>query len=362
MAEHMLILGLKNKQTGKKYHVAAAFPSACGKTNLAMLIPTIEGWEVTCVGDDIAWMKFGDDGRLHAINPEFGYFGVAPGTSMDSNPNAMLSMTENAIFTNVALTEDGDVWWEGMTKEAPPIAEDWKYNKGWTPRSDTVSSHPNSRFTALASQCPVVDPEWENPEGVPIDAIMFGGRRAGQLPLVFQSNSWQHGTFIGATMASEKTAAAAGGVGAIRFDPMAMLPFCGYNMGAYLQHWIDMGKKGGDKMPKIFNVNWFRKAEDGHWLWPGFGDNSRVLEWIVRRCEGDVGGVETPIGVLPRKSDLNLDGLDMSEADLDELLSVDKQKWLDSLAGLEEHFAKFGDKLPQELNDELAALEARLKS
>jgi phosphoenolpyruvate carboxykinase (GTP) len=361
MAEHMLILGLKGPE-GKKYHVAAAFPSACGKTNLAMLIPTIPGWEVTCVGDDIAWMKFDAEGRLRAINPEAGFFGVAPGTSMKSNPNAILSLTKDAIFTNVALTEDGDIWWEEMTGTPPAIAEDWKHNKGWKPGCGSPAAHPNARFTAPASQCPAIDPEWENPEGVPIDAIVFGGRRASLMPLVFESFNWQHGTFLGATMASEKTAAAAGGLGQLRFDPMAMLPFCGYHMGDYFKYWIECGVRGGDKMPKVFHVNWFRKGEDGRWLWPGFGENSRVLKWIVERVSGGAQASETPIGYLPAPGALDLAGLSISEDDLKELMSVEPAKWLEALPAIGEHFATFGDHLPKELADELAGLKARLQS
>jgi phosphoenolpyruvate carboxykinase (GTP) len=360
MAEHMLILGLKSPE-GKKYHVAAAFPSACGKTNLAMLIPTIPGWEVTCVGDDICWMKFDAEGRLRAINPESGFFGVAPGTSMKSNPNAMRSFEANAIFTNVALTADGDVWWEDMTDVPPAIAEDWKRNKDWKPGCGAPAAHPNARFTAPAGQCPVIDPQWQDPAGVPIDAIVFGGRRATQMPLVFQAFDWQHGTFVGATMASEKTAAAAGGLGELRFDPMAMLPFCGYHMGDYFKHWIECGKKGGDKMPAIFHVNWFRKAADGRWLWPGFGENSRVLKWIVERVEGKAAAVKTAIGYLPEEGALDMSGLDISAADLAELMSVDPALWQASVEEFKKHFAKFGDHLPKELADELAALEARLQ-
>jgi phosphoenolpyruvate carboxykinase (GTP) len=333
MAEHMLILGLKNTE-GNKYHIAAAFPSACGKTNLAMLISTIPGWEVTCVGDDIAWMKFGEDGRLYAVNPEAGFFGVAPGTSMESNPNAMKCLHANTLFTNVALTADGDVWWEDMTDEVPPIAEDWRCNTGWKPGGDKPAAHPNSRFTTPAEQCPAIDANWENLRGVPIDAIIFGGRRATQMPLIFESFNWQHGTFLGATMASEKTAAAAGGLGELRFDPMAMLPFCGYHMGDYFAHWLKMGERGGDRMPRIFHANWFRKDADGRWLWPGFGENSRVLKWVIQRVEGAVPGVETPIGTLPADGELDLEGLDMTSADMDELLNVDKDQWLASLPAM----------------------------
>jgi len=359
MAEHMLILGLKNPE-GKKYHICAAFPSACGKTNLAMMIPTIPGWEVTCVGDDIAWMKFGANGRLHAINPEAGFFGVAPGTSMDTNPNAMESLRENSLFTNVALTSQGDVWWEEMTGEPPAGLVDWHGNN-WTPDSETPAAHPNARFTAPASQCPAIDPNWEDPAGVPIDAIVFGGRRATQMPLVLQAFNWQHGTFVGATMASEKTAAAAGGLGQLRFDPMAMLPFCGYNMGDYFQHWLNIGKQTDpEKLPKIFHVNWFRKGADGHWLWPGFGENSRVLKWIIERVEGKTGAVESPIGHLPSPGDLDLNGLNIPPKDLEDLLSVAPVQWLETLPTIRDHLEKFGGRLPQELWTEFNRLEERL--
>lgn len=360
MAEHMLILKLTSPEGIVKF-IAAAFPSACGKTNLAMLQPTIPGWKVECVGDDIAWMKFGEDGRLHAINPEAGFFGVAPGTSDKTNYNAMRSFDKNAIFTNVALTDDGDVWWEDMTDEPPAHLIDWKGND-WTPDSGTPSSHPNARFTARADQCPVIAAEYDDPNGVPIDAILFGGRRASTIPLVNEARDWNHGTFLGSIMASEKTAAATGGLGELRHDPMAMLPFCGYHMGDYFAHWIAMGKKGGDKMPKVFYVNWFRKGEDGRWLWPGFGENSRVLKWVVERCAGQADAVETPIGFLPTEGALDIDGLNMSEADLKELMSVDIDGWLNDFASIDAHFAKFGDKLPQGLRDEAASLKARLEA
>ncbi|MDH3583658.1 MAG: phosphoenolpyruvate carboxykinase (GTP), partial [Phycisphaerae bacterium] len=360
MAEHMLILKLTSP-TGDVRFIAAAFPSACGKTNLAMLEPTVDGWKVECVGDDIAWMKFGPDGRLRAINPEAGFFGVAPGTSYETNPNAMEALKENSIFTNVGLTDDGDVWWEEMTDTPPAHLIDWHGNQ-WTPESEKKAAHPNARFTAPASQCPVIAPEWTDPNGVPIDAILFGGRRAGVVPLVSEALSWQHGTFLGSIMASEKTAAAAGGLGQLRRDPMAMLPFCGYHMGDYFAHWLAMGKKGGAKMPKVFYVNWFRKDENGRWLWPGYGENSRVLKWIVQRCSGDAEAIDTPIGRLPTPGSLDLGGLNLSADDLATLLHVDVEGWLAETAQIDEHFAKFGNKLPDGLKQELADLKARLQA
>ena len=360
LAEHMLVLKLTSPDGDVKF-VAAAFPSACGKTNLAMMNPTIPGWKVECVGDDIAWMKFGPDGRLYAINPEAGFFGVAPGTSDDTNPNAMQSVKENAIFTNCALTDDGDVWWDEMTPHPPAHLKDWHGND-WTPESETKTSHPNARFTAPARQCPVIAPQWEDPRGVPIDAILFGGRRASTVPLIAEALSWQHGTFLGSIMGSEKTAAATGGLGQLRRDPMAMLPFCGYNMGDYWQHWLNMGEKGGNKMPRIFYVNWFRKNAEGKWLWPGFGENSRVLKWVVERCLGKGSSTETPIGKLPTKDGLDLSGLDIPEEDLDELLSVDVSGWLNELPSIKEHYARFEDTLPSGLSQELAALEQRLNA
>ncbi len=359
MAEHMLILKLTSAEGDVKY-IAAAFPSACGKTNLAMMNPTIDGWKVECVGDDIAWMKFGPDGRLYAINPEAGFFGVAPGTNYDSNPNAMESLKENSIFTNVALTDDGDVWWEDIDGPTPGHLIDWNGND-WAPGSDKKAAHPNARFTAPAKQCPVIAPNWEDPAGVPIDAILFGGRRAGTQPLAMQAFDWEHGTFLGSVMASEKTAAAAGGLGQLRFDPMAMLPFCGYHMGDYWAHWLSMGEKGGDKMPKVFYVNWFRKDDSGKWLWPGFGENSRVLKWVCERCDGKADATETPIGMLPTADALDLDGLGIPAEDLAELLRVDNAEWLDFVNTAKEHYAKFGDKLPAKLKAQLEALEARLK-
>jgi phosphoenolpyruvate carboxykinase (GTP) len=366
MAEHMLILKLTSPEGVVKF-IAAAFPSACGKTNLAMMKPTLDGWKVECVGDDIAWMKFDDDGRLRAINPEAGFFGVAPGTSDKTNPNAMVSLKENSIFTNCALTDDGDVWWEEMTDDEPAHLVDWHGND-WAPGTDAKAAHPNARFTAPASQCPVIAPEWEDPDGVPIDAILFGGRRAGVIPLVTEARDWQHGTFLGSVMGSEKTAAATGGLGQLRRDPMAMLPFCGYHMGDYWAHWLEMGKKGGagegefGKMPRIFYVNWFRKGDDGRWLWPGFGENSRVLKWIVERCNGTANVTETPIGNIPAEGELDLDGLDMPAADLTELMSVDLDGWLNEIKDIEEHYSKFGERLPAELRGELDGLKQRLEA
>jgi phosphoenolpyruvate carboxykinase (GTP) len=359
LAEHMLILGLTSPGGVKRY-ITGAFPSACGKTNLAMLIPTIPGWKAECVGDDIAWMKFGDGGRLYAINPEYGFFGVAPGTSMDSNPNAMLSMTQNSIFTNVALTPDGDVWWELMTEKEPERLVDWK-GQDWTPGCGRLASHPNARFTAPAGQCPVIDAAWEDPRGVPISAFLFGGRRANIVPLVHEAFNWQHGTFMGSIACSEKTAAAAGKVGELRRDPFAMLPFCGYHMGDYFAHWLEIGKKTNtDKLPKIFYVNWFRKTPDGRWLWPGYGENSRVLKWIFERIEGTAKAVKTPIGYIPAPGAIDTSGLDISGEDMTELLKVDTGDWLKEVESIKEHYSQFGERFPQGLRDELAALEKRL--
>ena len=358
MAEHMLILKLTNPEGEAKF-IAAAFPSACGKTNLAMLDPTIEGWKAETIGDDICWMKFGEDGRLYAINPETGFFGVAPGTSNHSNYNAMQTLTENCIYSNVALTDDGDVWWEQMTEEAPTHTIDW-LRRSWTPGAGRPAAHPNSRFTAPAAQCPVIAPEWEDPKGVPIDAILFGGRRASVVPLVTEAMDWKQGTFLGSIMASEKTAAASGVQGDIRRDPMAMLPFCGYHMGDYFAHWLKMGEKGGAKMPKIFYVNWFRKSPEGKFLWPGYAENSRVLKWIFERCDDNAEAVDTPIGRVPAEGALDVKGLDMQAGSLKDLTRVDTAGWKEELPLIREHFATFGDKLPKGLMEELAALEKRL--
>ena len=368
MAEHMLILGLE-KPNGETKYIAAAFPSACGKTNLAMLIPPKEylekGYKIHTVGDDIAWIRVGADGRLYAINPENGFFGVAPGTNEKSNPNALASTKKGTIFTNVCHNlENNTVWWEGLDKNPPKKAVDWKGNP-WTP--DTVdadgkpvkAAHPNSRFTAPAVNCPCISSEFENPEGVPLDAIIFGGRRAKTTPLVYESKSWENGVFIGSIMASETTAAAAGAVGVVRRDPMAMLPFCGYNMGDYFAHWLDMKNKS-DKLPKIFNVNWFRTDENGHFIWPGFGDNMRVLDWIIKRCEGAVDADETAIGFVPKAEDINIDGLDINIETLKGLLDVDKDMWKSEAEGIEEFYTKFGDKLPETLRSELETLKANL--
>jgi phosphoenolpyruvate carboxykinase (GTP) len=359
LAEHMLILKLTSPANEVKY-VAAAFPSACGKTNLAMLEPTISGWRVETVGDDIAWMKFGKDGQLYAINPEAGFFGVAPGTSMQSNPNAMRGLHANVIFTNVGKTDDNDIWWEQMGKK-PAHLIDWQ-GKDWTPESKTPAAHPNARFTAPASQCPVIAKEWEDPNGVPISAILFGGRRATVVPLVHEARDWQHGTFLGSIISSETTAAAAGKVGALRRDPMAMLPFCGYNMASYWAHWLKIGRAQGAKMPRVYYVNWFRKSAAGEFLWPGFGDNGRVLKWVFERCAGKAQGIETPIGVVPRASDLDLTGLTLDEDDVSELLAVDREGWRSEVPLIREYYASFGARMPRELNAELDALEKRLLS
>ena len=359
LAEHMLILKLTNPAGESKY-IAAAFPSACGKTNLAMLVPTIPGWKAETIGDDICWMKFREDGRLYAINPESGFFGVAPGTSYGTNANAMETLYGNSIFTNTALTSDGDVWWEGMTEQAPARATDWRGNM-WTPEVDTPAAHPNARFTAPASQCPSIAPEWQDPDGVPISAILFGGRRGTTVPLVTEAVDWEHGVFLGSMMASETTAAAAGAVGKLRFDPMAMLPFCGYNMGDYFAHWLSIGAKSDPaNLPKIFFVNWFRRDENGRFLWPGYGENSRVLKWVFERVAGLTGAVETPLGYLPTESDLDTVGLDVAPDDLAQLLTVDADGWLAAIPQIRAHFAQFDGALPQELSKALDTLESNL--
>ncbi len=360
LAEHMLILKLTNPEGEVKY-ITGAFPSACGKTNLAMLVPTIPGWKVETIGDDIAWMKFGKDGRLYAINPEAGFFGVAPGTSMESNPNAMLSIKKNTIYTNVALTDDKDVWWEGMDGDTPSHLIDWK-GQDWYPDTGTPAANPNARFTAPAHQCPSIAPEWEDPEGVPISAILIGGRRPGTIPLVHESFDWEHGIFLGSIMGSEITAATISDkIGQVRRDPFAMLPFIGYHVCDYLHHWIEVGKKTEeDKLPKIFYVNWFRKDKDDKWLWPGFGDNSRVLKWIFERVSGKGDAIKTPIGYLPTKDAIDISGLDISQDAMGELLSVDKEEWLKEIASIRDHYETYGERLPKELAEQLEALETRL--
>ncbi len=359
LAEHMLILKLTSPKN-KTHYIAAAFPSGCGKTNLAMLEPTIPGWKVETIGDDICWMRPGPDGRLYAINPEAGFFGVAPGTGMKTNANAIRSLYANSLFTNVALTDDGDIWWEGLTEEPPAHLIDWKGND-WTPDSEEVSSHANSRFTAPAEQCPSISDEWDNPAGVPISAILFGGRRATNVPLVAQARSWNHGVFMGATISSEMTAAAVGGLGQLRRDPFAMLPFCGYNMADYWGHWVNMGRTFAN-VPKLFQVNWFRKNESGDFIWPGFGENSRVLAWVVDRLENEAEGIDSPVGILPIREDLPLTGLEISDADLDALFDVDKASWLTECDLTEEYFSQFDGRVPAELQAELADLKARLNS
>jgi phosphoenolpyruvate carboxykinase (GTP) len=362
MAEHMLILKMTSPE-GRVHYMSAAFPSACGKTNLALMRPSVPGWKVETIGDDICWMKFGADGRLHAINPEAGFFGVAPGTNAETNANAMATLHSNCIFTNCALTDDGDVWWEGMTSGAhtPKHLIDWRGND-WTPASKTPAAHPNARFTAPARQCPIIAPEWEDPRGVPISAILFGGRRASVVPLVNEARDWRHGTFLGSVIASEKTAAAAGKIGELRRDPMAMLPFCGYNMADYWQHWLHIGQRAGARLPRLYTVNWFRKSADGDFLWPGYGENSRVLKWIFERCEGTAKAVETPIGNLPAADELELGGLDIDPADLKVLLSVDHDGWLAEVPLIREYYARFGEKLPKELLAEVDGLEKRLRA
>ena len=360
MAEHMLILKLTSP-AGKVHYVAGAFPSQCGKTNLAMIEPTLEGWTAEMIGDDIAWMRFGPDGRLYAVNPEFGLFGVAPGTGMHTNPQAVRTIEQgNSIFTNVALTDDGDVWWEGLTEEPPAHLIDWK-GREWTPDGDEPSSHPNSRFTTPAKQTPMIAPEYDNPDGVPIDAIMFGGRRKTTVPLVYESRDWAHGVFVGATLSSETTAAATGAVGVVRRDPMAMLPFIGYDAGDYMGHWLDIGKQAdASKLPRIFGVNWFRRDDDGSFLWPGFGDNARVLTWIIERLEGTAGAVETPVGFVPTPDAIDRTGLDLGDERLAKALAVDVEEWRAELPLIEEWFAGLGDTLPSQLADELATLRSRL--
>ena len=359
LAEHMLILKLTNPQGEFKY-IAAAFPSACGKTNLAMLVPTIPGWKAETIGDDICWMKYGPDGQLYAINPEAGFFGVAPFTSDETNINAMHTMWGNSIFTNTAITEDGDVWWEGMTKETPARVTDWK-NQTWTPETETPAAHPNARFTTPASQCPSIAPEWQDPAGVPISAILFGGRRRTTVPLVTQAFDWNHGVFLGSIMASETTAAAGGQVGKLRFDPMAMLPFCGYNMADYFKHWLQVGTKTDkEKLPQIFFVNWFRRDEEGNFMWPGYGENSRVLKWVFERLNGTATANKTAIGYLPTTDSLDTSGLNVKPTDLAELLSVDNPGWLEAVPQIRDHFATFGDRLPSELTTALNELESSL--
>jgi phosphoenolpyruvate carboxykinase (GTP) len=358
MAEHMLILRLTNPE-GKQYHIAAAFPSACGKTNLAMMKPSLKGWKCECIGDDISWMKIGPDGRLHAINPESGFFGVAPGTSYDTNPVAMDTLKENIIFTNCALTDNGDVWWEGMSEDLPSHVIDWK-GHDWTPESRADAAHPNARFTAPASQCPTICKDWENPAGVPIDIFIFGGRRGSVVPLVYEAFTWEHGVFLGATAASETTSAIIGAIGNLRRDPFAMKPFCGYNMADYFQHWLAMGKKLGAKAPKIFYVNWFRKDTEGKFLWPGFSDNSRVLKWMCERVDGKVGAQKSPIGLLPQAGDLDLSGITISPENVRELTHINPMEWRAEIPDIEAHFALFGNRLPAVLKAQLKDLKERL--
>jgi phosphoenolpyruvate carboxykinase (GTP) len=360
LAEHMLILRLTSPEGGVK-HIAGAFPSACGKTNLAMLEPTLEGWTVETLGDDIAWMKLGPDGRLHAINPEAGFFGVAPGTGWSTNPNAMETVRANSIFTNCASTDDGDVWWEGMTTEPPAHAVDWR-GESWTPDSGTPAAHPNARFTTPAAQCPSIAANWEDPAGVPIDAFLFGGRRATVVPLVMEAFDWEHGVFLGAVMGSEKTAAAGGTVGELRFDPMAMLPFCGYHMGDYFGHWLEMGRREGARLPRIYMVNWFRKDDEGRFIWPGFGENGRVLAWIFRRCDDQAEAEDTAVGRVPAAGALDMEGLELDPDALADVLAIHGDEWLAQLPQLREHFDRIGDRLPAELRRQLDAMAERLEA